>query len=1077
MDFQTPLRYSFPAKIRNAGAEVYRLGQLRRLKGDAWSVEAATSGAYNDEFEISRDGDAFAGSCTCPMWEQRGVCKHLWALLLAAEDKGYMAGDGKRKVGWFYWSDAMDNLEIGDIGFDSSPPRAARQPPKWEQAIEQVRAGAISYNREQTWKPATEIYYLIDAGTKRAETNVRIAFAVREPLKGGGYGKLKTLAISREALNTAADERDRDILTVLGGAGSSTDFAGMDRLPEVVRLRPWLWASLLPKICSTGRCRLRKNWSAELKDMVPLAWDGGGAWRFVLQLEKDPKGYVLRAAFRRGDEKVAPGDADLVVREGLFVSGGKIAPLEPDIALHWFEPLLQQDSLSIRESEIDEFLKQIQEKGVAPALDWPDQLRFTTVDAAPRPALRLVKSMSHYARDVQSLEGRLSFEYGETAVPSTNRSDVIYDTGQRVAYRRNLEMEAAAEQRLEQLGVSRATRYSSDGEWKLPMKLLPAVARDLVRDGWRVDAEGLRYRNPVSTRAELATGIDWFELSGGIDFGDGEIPFPALLKALEKGEDYVTLADGSYGLLPEDLEKRFGLLLRIGEASGDRIRYRATQSAMLDALLAAREEVRIDERFAEVRGRLRDFEGVTAADQPAGFSGELRGYQREGLAWMEALRRLGLGGCLADDMGVGKTPQVLALLETRRGAPPSLVVAPRSLIHNWILEAARFTPALRVLDLSGPERSLDAETWRQFDVLLATYGTLRRDAAAMQDFAFDIVLLDEAQAIKNVQSASAKAARLLRAEQRLALTGTPIENHLGELASLFEFLNPGVLGAWWKKSKGETSLRNPDPESRALLARAVRPYLLRRTKEQVASELPKKTEQTLYCELEGDQKELYRELRDHYRASLLGLIEERGMARSKIQVLEALLRLRQAACHPALIDPKRAGQPSAKLESLLANVTEVVEEGHKALVFSQFTQFLGLVRTELDRAGVVYEYLDGQTRDRKERVERFQSDEKCKLFLISLKAGGFGLNLTAADYVFLLDPWWNPASEAQAVDRTHRIGQEKPVFAYRLIARHTVEERVLELQEKKRELADAILTQDNRVVSNLRREELELLLS
>jgi len=201
------------------------------------------------------------------------------------------------------------------------------------------------------------------------------------------------------------------------------------------------------------------------------------------------------------------------------------------------------------------------------------------------------------------------------------------------------------------------------------------------------------------------------------------------------------------------------------------------------------------------------------------------------------------------------------------------------------------------------------------------------------------------------------------------------------------------------------------------------------------------------------------------------------MARSKIQVLEALLRLRQAACHPALIDPKRAGQPSAKLESLLANVTEVVEEGHKALVFSQFTQFLGLVRTELDRAGVVYEYLDGQTRDRKERVERFQSDEKCKLFLISLKAGGFGLNLTAADYVFLLDPWWNPASEAQAVDRTHRIGQEKPVFAYRLIARHTVEERVLELQEKKRELADAILTQDNRVVSNLRREELELLLS
>ena len=1080
MDLQTPLKYSFPSKIRIAGLELYRQGLLRGLSGDAFSAEAEVLGSYHDEFEITREGEGVSGFCTCPTWEDRGVCKHLWALLLAAEAKGYLIGDGKRQAGWLYWADALDNLEIGMLEPEPAqqPRQVKRPPPKWKQLVEETRLGSTLYSCEPKWKAGTEVFYLIDVAGQRFVEHLHLAFGIREPLKNGGFGKLKSMGISRTALAGAFGDQDREILSLLGGAGSaSSGYVDWDKLPEAVSMLPWLYPSLLPKICATGRCRLRRNWGAELKDTVLLAWDEGEPWRFVLRLKRVANGYDLEAAFHRNDDRTQIDQTDLVVRAGLLVAGGKVARLEPGVALNWVEPLRRQGAVTIGEGEIEEFLKHVQEKGVASAMEWPEELQFTTVEQAPQPALRLKKCQPYYRGNDQNLEGRLSFVYGEIVAPSTSRSDVLYDFGTRNCYRRNWEAEEAAERRLEELGLKKEGRYSPEDPWKLPMKLLPAVARELVLEGWRIDAEGLRYRNPVSVRAEMTSGIDWFELSGGIDFGSGEIPFPTLLKALEKGENWVTLADGSYGLLPQDLEKRFGLLLRIGEASGETLRYKATQSAMLDALLASREEIRIDERFAEVRSRLREFEGVRAAEQPAGFVGELRGYQREGLAWMSALRQLGLGGCLADDMGVGKTPQVLALLESRGGAAPSLVVAPRSLIHNWALEAERFTPAVRVLDLSGPQRSLDPEVWRQYDLLLATYGTLRRDAAVMQEFVFDTVVLDEAQAIKNMHSASAKAARLVRAEHRLALTGTPIENHLGELASLFEYLNPGVLGAWWKKSKGEASLRNPDPESRALLARVVRPYLLRRTIDQVASELPKKTEQTLYCELEGEQKNLYSELRDHYRASLFGLIEERGMARTKIQVLEALLRLRQAACHPALIDPKRAAQPSAKLETLLANIAEVVEEGHKALVFSQFVQFLTLVRSELDRAGIVYEYLDGQTRDRQERIERFQKDDKCRLFLISLKAGGFGLNLTAADYVFLLDPWWNPASEAQAVDRTHRIGQDKPVFAYRLIARDTVEERVLELQEKKRELADAILTQDNRVVSNLRREELELLLS
>jgi SNF2 family DNA or RNA helicase len=496
---------------------------------------------------------------------------------------------------------------------------------------------------------------------------------------------------------------------------------------------------------------------------------------------------------------------------------------------------------------------------------------------------------------------------------------------------------------------------------------------------------------------------------------------------------------------------------------------------------------------------------------------------------MQFLERFGFGGCLADDMGVGKTVQVLALLEARRASGngnssgnrgkassgdakpsagkvkasggnakrstlaakaspaggeastpqevrrPSLAVVPRSLIFNWIEEAARFTPRLRLKDHTGAVRT--TEDFQDYDLILTTYGTLQRDIATLKDIPFEYVILDEAQAIKNAQTKSAKATRLLKANHRLALSGTPVENHLGELWSLFEFLNPGMLGAAWLGKKASQAMRNPDEATRRTLARALRPFILRRTKEQVAAELPPKLEQTLLCEVQGSQRRLYNELRDHYRRSLMGTIDKQGLARSKMHVLEALLRLRQAACHPGLIDSKKTADSSAKLDTLLPRLAEVLDEGHKALVFSQFTSLLAIVRRQLDSDQVNYEYLDGKTRDRQACVERFQNDPDCRLFLISLKAGGLGLNLTAAEYVFLLDPWWNPAVEAQAIDRAHRIGQERPVFAYRLIAKDTVEEKILELQRSKRDLADAIITADNSVIGALTREDLELLLS
>jgi SNF2 family DNA or RNA helicase len=580
----------------------------------------------------------------------------------------------------------------------------------------------------------------------------------------------------------------------------------------------------------------------------------------------------------------------------------------------------------------------------------------------------------------------------------------------------------------------------------------------------------------------VRSGIDFFEVGGGVDFGGETVPFPELLAAAREGRRFVRLGDGSHGLLPREWLARSGALAGFAEAEGEQLRFARSQAALLDVWLSAQQQVEVDRSFAALREKLARFSGVVPQPEPAGFAGSLRGYQREGLGWLEFLREYGLGGCLADDMGLGKTVQVLALLMARKnargGAPrPSLVVAPRSVVHNWRDEAARFAPGLAVLDYTGSEREALRERIEQRDLVLTTYGTLRRDVEALAGLRFEYAILDEAQAIKNSASRTAKSARALRAEHRLALTGTPVENHLGELGSLFEFLNPGMLGraGALRALASPSALQNGGGEALEALARALRPFILRRVKTQVLSELPEKTEQVIVCELSAKQRRLYDELRDHYRASLGARIAKQGLARSRIHVLEALLRLRQAACHPALVALRYADVPAAKLEALHAQIDEVVAASHKALVFSQFTELLGHVRSGLDARGIAYAYLDGRTRDRKAQVARFQEDPACPLFLISLKAGGLGLNLTAAEYVFLLDPWWNPAVEAQAIDRAHRIGQQRPVFAYRLIARDTVEEKILELQASKRRLVEAVISEDAGGLGSLTAEDLERL--
>jgi superfamily II DNA or RNA helicase len=711
------------------------------------------------------------------------------------------------------------------------------------------------------------------------------------------------------------------------------------------------------------------------------------------------------------------------------------------------------------------------------------------------------------------------FDYDGISVDAERATTLMRAaSGEMIQVKRRVETEQAHLLLLHKLGLEKIARHYRFGPQPVPSSALGLPTPDawrafvgdalpaLRKNGWRVTmTSAFRFDvieiDAIEANARQTDG-GWFDLELGVTIGERTVRLEPLLEDLFKRDR--RWLGGAFDSIEDDESVEFmtdrGERLRLradrikpfvrvmidlfDTMGGDgTLRISAADTGRLEALSdTGRWQFHGDASIRTLAQRLRDGPSMREVAVPVGLHAELRGYQREGLNWMQFLRESDLSGILADDMGLGKTVQTLAHIlaekEAGRLDRPALIVVPTTLVHNWREEAQRFAPGLRVLDLHGPQRRERFDQIGSHDLVLTTYPLLWRDQAVLAEHEYHLLILDEAQIVKNVATKAAKGIRDLRARHRLCLTGTPLENHLGELWAQFDFLLPGFLGSQKDFTK---RWRTPiekydDTVRRDLLVRRIRPFMLRRRKDEVAKELPPKTTIVQTVALEGAQRDLYETVRTAMQEKVRTAVAAQGLARSHIVVLEALLKLRQVCCDPGLVKLPGAGKvkESAKLDLLLEMLPELLEEGRRVLLFSQFTGMLAIIAAALDRAGLPYVLLTGDTTDRVTPVRRFQQGE-VPLFLISLKAGGVGLNLTAADTVIHYDPWWNPAAENQATDRAHRLGQDKPVFVYKLIAAGSIEEKIVDMQGRKAALADSILREDSKGAAKFSADDIEAL--
>ncbi len=808
-------------------------------------------------------------------------------------------------------------------------------------------------------------------------------------------------------------------------------------------------------------------------------------------------------------------DAEVIsMQPAYMLLGNELLFFEPDLDGKKLIPFLNKRYIDIPKNSEAAYFK----KFIGPLIErhnvYAEGFQIITEQFDAKPNLKMVYAWN------DTIQLVLSFQYG--------KYNFLYQSGTKVSVsvenkndeyvfhrvKRSLQWEAQKINLLKELGLSPSDgsafvlkTNSEEAEAGTYHKMLEWLAfhhDTLIEAGFNIIQEdsGKKYfLGKSKIDLKINESNDWFDVYATVYFGEIEVPFIQLKDHILNGKKEFLLPNGEIAIIPEEWFSQYQNLFHFSE-HGQQLKFKKHHIALLkeyaDSELA---QITIDRKLQ----RLSEFERIDEIDMPARFNGELRPYQKAGYDWFHFLRRWNFGGCLADDMGLGKTIQTLALLqkvkeeniiqktqptlfdtsqinlfnqaEKQEHTKTSLIIMPTSLIHNWLNEAKKFTPDLKILVYTGVLRDKNISLFANYDVVLTTYGITRLDFELFKHFFFHYIILDESQIIKNPSSKISKSVRALKSKFRLVLSGTPVENSVVDLWSQMAFINPGLLGSqtFFNDHFATPIDKKQDEEKAKKLQLMIKPFVLRRTKQQVASELPPKIEHLYYSDMSEEQEKMYEETKSYYRNELLKMITEQGVGRSQIQLLTGLNKLRQIANHPRMIEEEFDGE-SGKFSDVIHTLENILIKGNKVLIFSQFVKHLELFRKYFKKHHISFSYLDGSTVNRQDVVSEFKTNDEIQVFLISIKAGGVGLNLTEADYVFILDPWWNPAVEQQAIDRTHRIGQKNTVFIYKFITKNSVEEKILALQERKKRIADSLITTEESFIKSLSEDDIRAIL-
>lgn len=841
------------------------------------------------------------------------------------------------------------------------------------------------------------------------------------------------------------------------------------------------------------------------KNLYEMGKDGEPAWKkirisetkasILFHFRKNEDNTHYFPTIKLNDEKVEfrqNGSYLLCKEPGWMVANDTLFTFEKNVSGGKIKPFLNKKFILVQKDMEETYYS----KFVAPLIAEFDVYAkgFEIRTEKPNPQPKLTLSDVHKARATTLFDDdakasssesdkvllELSFNYGNYNFQADrlNRVSVSMEKndGEYIFHRvsRDTEQEKSIIQKLEDCGLrlknSRLTLPKAKAfDWLNNQKeMLANFELHQIQNGKKY------FLGESTLDLEVTEGVDWFDLQAKIKFGEFEIPFSVVREHILKEKTEIKLPNGEFGVIPESWIIRYKDLFAFTNHDNGGVKLDKIHLSLVRELKEGDlAKVTVSRKLEQ----LLDFEKIEEFETPESFKGELRPYQLAGYNWLRFLEEYNFGGCLADDMGLGKTIQALSLLQHEKNTNPgstSLLVMPTSLLYNWELEAKKFTPKMKILNHTGVNRNKKSADFGKYDLVLTSYGTTRIDTEILGEFYFNYIILDESQAIKNPDSLISKKVRELNSRRRLILTGTPIENSTLDIWSQMRFLNPGLLGneAYFRKEYLLPIEKKKDVEKIKKLNVLIKPFILRRDKSQVAKDLPEKVVNIRYCTMSEDQREVYEKEKNAFRSRILDIIETDGIGRSHILLLQGLSHLRQIANHPKMTDPDYEGS-SGKLEEVTYMIESSLTKGHKVLIFSQFVKHLKIVSDYLNKQGLKFAYLDGSTKDRKGQVDLFQTNDEYSIFLISLKAGGTGLNLTKADYVFVLDPWWNPAVEAQAIGRAHRIGQKQSVFAYKYITKDTIEEKILKLQEHKQKLASDLINIEESFVKSLSKVDIQ----